>query len=158
MSDSATPLTVAHQAPLSKGFSRQEYWSGLPFSSPGDLPNPGVKPRSPVLQSDSLPTELSGQRTQVGWKHSLPYREQTHPWRVTGSAIVPNMLMERKRAGIRGLSVGQPILPSPASLKWSYATLIKGQWVFCFLALECALKLQLPKLTGWPKFHWTLTT
>ena len=54
----ATPWTVGHQAPLSMGFSRQEYWSGFPFHSPGDLPNPGIKPRSPALQADSLPTEL----------------------------------------------------------------------------------------------------
>ena len=43
------PWTVAHQAPLSMGFSRQEYWSGLPFPSPGDLPSPGIKPESPAL-------------------------------------------------------------------------------------------------------------
>ena len=46
--------TVACQAPLSMGFYRQEYWSGLPFPSPGDLPNPGIKPGSPSLQADSL--------------------------------------------------------------------------------------------------------
>ena len=56
----ATPWTVAHQAPLSMGFSRQEYWSGLPFPSPGDLPDPGIKPSSPALQADSLPNELRG--------------------------------------------------------------------------------------------------
>ena len=50
----------ACQAPLSMGFSRQEYWSGLPFPSPGDLLNPGMEPRSPELQADSLPTELWG--------------------------------------------------------------------------------------------------
>ena len=55
-----TPWTVAYQAPQSKEFSRQEYWSGLPFPSPGDLPNPGIEPGSPVLQADSLPTELQG--------------------------------------------------------------------------------------------------
>ena len=55
-----TPWTVAHQAPLSMGFSRQEYWSGWPFPSPGNLPYPGIKPRSPVLQADSLLTELQG--------------------------------------------------------------------------------------------------
>ena len=49
----ATPWTVAYQAPLSMGFPRQEYWSGLPFPSPGDLSNPGIKPRSPALQADS---------------------------------------------------------------------------------------------------------
>ena len=52
------PWTVACQAPLSMGFSRREYWSGLPFLSPEDLPDPGIEPRSPALQADSLPTEL----------------------------------------------------------------------------------------------------
>ena len=56
----ATPWTVAHQAPLSLEFSRQEYWSGLPFPSPGDLPDPGIKPGSPALQADSLPSEPPG--------------------------------------------------------------------------------------------------
>ena len=56
----ATPGTIACQAPLSMGFSRQEYWSGLPCPPPGDLPNPGIEPRSPALQTDSLPTELRG--------------------------------------------------------------------------------------------------
>ena len=51
-----TPWTVAYQAPRSMGFSRQEYWSGLPFPSPGDLPNPGIEPGSPALQADDLPT------------------------------------------------------------------------------------------------------
>ena len=55
-----TPWTAAHQAPLSMTFSRQGYWSGLPFSSPGDLPNPGIEPWSPALQADSLLTELHG--------------------------------------------------------------------------------------------------
>ena len=50
----ATLWTVAHQAPPSMGFSRQEYWSGLPFPSPGDLPNPGIEPQSPTLQADAL--------------------------------------------------------------------------------------------------------
>ena len=56
----ATPWTVARQAPLSMGFSRQEYWSGLPFPSPGDLPNPGIKPGSPALQADTLSSEPPG--------------------------------------------------------------------------------------------------
>ena len=50
----ATPWTVARQAPLSVGFPRQEYWIGLPFPSPGDLPYPGIEPVSPALQADSL--------------------------------------------------------------------------------------------------------
>ena len=56
MSDSVTLWTVALQAPLSMGFPRQEYWSGLPIPSPGDLPNPGIEPRIPALQENSLPT------------------------------------------------------------------------------------------------------
>ena len=55
-----TPWTVAYQAPPSMGFSRQECWSGLPFPSPGDLPNPGIKPGSPALQADVLPSEPPG--------------------------------------------------------------------------------------------------
>ena len=56
----ATPWTVAHQAPPSMGFSRQEYWSGLPFSSPGDLTDPGIEPRSPTLQAEALTSEPPG--------------------------------------------------------------------------------------------------
>ena len=56
----ATPWTVADQAPLSLGFSRQEYWSGLPFPSPRDLPDPGVEHSSPPLQKDSIPSEPPG--------------------------------------------------------------------------------------------------
>ena len=52
-----TPWTVADQAPQSVEFSRQEYWSGLPFPSPGDLPNPGIEPEFPALQADALPSE-----------------------------------------------------------------------------------------------------
>ena len=53
----ATPWTVAYQASLSMGFSRQEYWNGLPFLLQGDLPDPGIKPRSPALEADTLPSE-----------------------------------------------------------------------------------------------------
>ena len=54
------PWTVAYQAPPSMGFSKQEYWSGLPFPSPGDLPNPGIEPGSPSLQVDALTSEPPG--------------------------------------------------------------------------------------------------
>ena len=56
----ATPWTVTYQAPWSMGFSRQEYWSELPFPFPGDLPNPGIEPGSPALQIDALPSEPLG--------------------------------------------------------------------------------------------------
>ena len=56
----AIPWTVAYQAPSPMEFSRQEYWSGLPFPSPGHLPDPGIEPGSPALQTDSLPSEPPG--------------------------------------------------------------------------------------------------
>ena len=56
----ATPWAVAYQAPPSMGFSRQEYWRGLPFPSPGDLPNPGIEAWSPALEADALPPEPPG--------------------------------------------------------------------------------------------------
>ena len=63
-SDSATPWTVSHQAPLTMGFPRQEYWSGLPFPCPGNLSNSGTEPCSPALQEDSLPFDV--QQIQQG--------------------------------------------------------------------------------------------
>ena len=66
------PWTVAYQAPLSMEFSRQEYWSGLPFPSPRALPDPGIEPRSPVLQVDALLSELLGKpQCRVLWFQSL---------------------------------------------------------------------------------------
>ena len=73
----ATPWTVAYQAPPSMGFSRQECWSTLPFSFPGDLPDPGIKPGSPAFQADSLPSELWG-KIHTAWhscKNHLNKRE-----------------------------------------------------------------------------------
>ena len=74
----AIPWTVARQVPLSMGFSRQEYWSGLPRPPPGDIPNPGIEPRSPALQVDSLPSEPPGKlkNTRVG---SLSLLQRTFP-------------------------------------------------------------------------------
>ena len=77
--------TVAYQAPLSMGFSRQEYWSGLPWPSPGDLSNPGIEPRSPELQADSLPSEPPG-KTQ----HMISVQNLT--------LSLPTTLQERDRA------------------------------------------------------------
>ena len=62
----ATPWTVARQAPLSMRLPRQEYWSGLSLPSPGDLPNPGIEPRSPTLQANSFPAELQGEPKNTG--------------------------------------------------------------------------------------------
>ena len=72
MSNSVTPWTVAPQASLSMAFSKQEYWSGLPFPTPGDPPDPGIEamsPVSPALQAHSLPTKPSGKpsgKSEIG--------------------------------------------------------------------------------------------
>ena len=83
-----TRWTVAYQASPSMGFSRQEYWSGLPFPSPGDLPNPGIKPRSPTLGADALTPEPLGKTNYLQWFwspqnkvwHCLPCFPINLPW------------------------------------------------------------------------------
>ena len=67
----ATPWTSTHQAPLSMGFPRKEYWSGFPCPSPGDLPDPGIKLRSPALQADSLASEPPGLLTSPFYKEPV---------------------------------------------------------------------------------------
>ena len=84
----ATPWTVACQAPLSMGFSRQEYWSGLPFPSPGDLPNPGIEPGSPALQADAFTLSHQGSlsgiytpaHTRARTRTRRPVRRIAIPW------------------------------------------------------------------------------
>ena len=88
-----TPWTVACQAPLSMGFSRQEYWSGLPFPSPGDLPDPGIKPEFPALQADSLLFE-----TPVKLQGNVDIEESPH-----------EDIVGRQLSG----SQGEPTLPAP---------------------------------------------
>ena len=83
-----TPWTVAYQAPLSMGFSRQEYWSGLPFPSPGDLPNPGIEPGFPALEADALSSILTNiyliQKKTVKEEEKINeiYRKQIAKWRM----------------------------------------------------------------------------
>ena len=88
----ATPRTVASKVLLSIGFFRQEYWSGLPFPSPGDLPNSGIQPRSPILQADSLLIELPGsQLHRLGpakTQEALQDSVFTHSWDFPGSPVV----------------------------------------------------------------------
>ena len=71
VSNSVTPWTVARQSPLSLRFPRQEYWNGLPFFSPGDLPNPGIETRSPALQADSVRSEPPGKNVHFFGMKSL---------------------------------------------------------------------------------------
>ena len=90
----ATPWTVTHQASPSMEFCRQEHWSGLPFPSPGDLPDPGIEPGSPALQADTLPSEPRGSPTFIHkWKdiekegHSDICHSIGKPWKDNASGI-----------------------------------------------------------------------
>ena len=83
----ATPWTVAFQTPQSMEFSRQEYWGGLPFPSPGDLPDPGIKPRSPALQVDALPSEPPGK--PYGF-HIMDQIQEDYRWVNSASYLLEN--------------------------------------------------------------------
>ena len=85
MSDSfVVPWTVAHQAPLSMGFSRQEYWSGLPFPSPGDLPHLGIKPRSLALAGGFFTAEQPGKSSDLITLFYIEQAASTHfSWYLT---------------------------------------------------------------------------
>ena len=82
----AMPCTVDCQAPLSTGFSRQEYWSGLPFPSPEDLPNPRIEPGSPALQADSLLSEIPLLTVKVKVKSLSHVQLFVTPWTVVYQA------------------------------------------------------------------------
>ena len=90
-----TPWTVAHQAPLSMEFSRQEYWSGLPFASPGDLPDPGMEPASPALQADSSPLSQQG-------SPSLLILTLTRIYHLPGTLVGVGDAIERKADKAQG--------------------------------------------------------
>ena len=116
----ATPWTVAHQAPPSMGFSRQEYWSGLPFPSPGDLPNPGIEPRSPTLQADALTSEPPGKTKDKGTKVKVKVKLLSRvrlfetPWTVAHQA--PPSMGFSKQEYWSGLPFPSPgNLPDPVS-------------------------------------------
>ena len=91
VSDSVTPRTVGRQAPLSMGFSRQEYWSGLSCPPPWDLPNPEIQPSSPTLQADSLPPEPSGKPRRSTWVNKTNL--------VSASSVQFQSLTSRRQSG-----------------------------------------------------------
>ena len=115
VSDSATLWTVAHQAPLSMGFPRPEYWSGWPFPPPGDLPNPWIKPGSPALQADSLLSEPPGRPLRD--RRTLPNTPPSHPKPPLGGGLeVWGSLLSSQpsRAGIsRSKSFSYLLAPVP---------------------------------------------
>ena len=111
---------AAHQAPPSLGFSRQEHWSGLPFPSPGDLPDPGIEPRSPALQANSLPTELQGKTyivsislliKHLGCFYVLP-TENSAAMNIARASLVSQLvknLPAMQETGVRSLGWENPL-------------------------------------------------
>ena len=94
-----TPWTVAHQAPLSTGFAVQEYCSGFPFSSPGDLPVPGIEPGSPALQADSLSSKQIHRLNIIFVsKESKLYNWQGDT--ITSSLLIPSFIFFYNSEGI----------------------------------------------------------
>ena len=113
----ATPWTIAHQAPPSMGFSRQECWSRLPFPSPGDLPDPGIEPGSPTLQADALQSEPPGKpnyihKVKVKVKSFSRVRLFATPWTVAYQAP-PSMGFSRQKCWSRLPFPSPGDLPDP---------------------------------------------
>ena len=111
----ATSWTAALQAPLSMGFSRQEYWSGLPFPSPGDLPNPGIKPESPVLQADALSSEPPGKLVHKPRLKILPVAMKIKdPATKSQHNQINKLILKKKKEYWSGLPFPAPgDLPNP---------------------------------------------
>ena len=132
----ATLWSVAHQAPLSMGFSRQEYWSGLPFPSPGNLSNPGIESRSPTLWADALTSELPGKLKL--FHLSLLLKDQ-------------GVGVSRKESS-RKISTSA-LLTKPKSLtlwittnygkflnRWEYQTILPASWEICMQVKKLQLE------------------
>ena len=132
----AAPWTIAYQDPLSMGFSRQEYWSGLPFPSPGDLPNPGIEPRSPALQADASPSkpllQLSKPLIQfsiVGWSY-VPSLLFT--WGQTMVEVVKIMATSFKRSHACTAALSAPALQQATAdprLHWRCLDTHRQAWL-----------------------------
>ena len=111
----ATLYTAAHQALLSMEFSRQEYWNGMPFPSPGDLPDPGIEAWFPALQADSLLSELPG-KPHYAWKDNHVGRQASHDWDlvcVTGHPLPCVLLGAHTRRKLHFFFPREPVPPLP---------------------------------------------
>ena len=118
----ATPQTVARQAPLSRGFSRQEYWSRLPCSPPGGLPNPGTEPWSPALQADSLPFQLQGSPVthRYSFLNALFHYSLSQDTEFSSLCTVGPWCRSILHRTFTSASPELPVLPSPPLLPWDH--------------------------------------
>ena len=144
-----TLWTVAHQDPLSMGFSRQEYWSGLPCPSSGDLPDPGIEPASlmsPALQADSLSTELPGKADLWMWKVNI-------------ASTVISLWMESNSDGLRNYDHMTWLLWDAYSFHfWVLSCNLQNKsGTFLFHCLFCQLILQNSKFEGIIQAYWPFT-
>ena len=138
----ASPRTAAYQVPPSMGFSRQEYWSGLPFPSPGDLPHPGIEPRSPTLQADALTSEPPGKPANL---HIIPYKQEEA--KVPLPSETRGVKSMEVRTGVLGWCFADNHLLSPElttknekphnkQKKKHMLSYIQSQTIFCSLPLR----------------------
>ena len=122
-----TPWIVAHHAPLSMGFSRQEYWSGLPFPSPGNLPDTGIKPRSPALQIHSLPTELWG--NDILALH-IKFTKDICTYKVSGGSSWPLTRLRKKHFLLRSYpAYARRRKTRIFVVEWVFLSLVRADWL-----------------------------
>ena len=132
-----TPWTVAHQAPLSMGFPRQEYGSGLPFPSPEHLPNPGIESTSSVLQADSLPTELQVKCQKniyfcfIDCTKAFDYVDHSKLWKILQEMGIPGHLT----CLLRNLYSGQEATVRTGHGTMDWFQIGKGVCQSCLLSL-----------------------
>ena len=132
------PWTVACQVPLSMGFSRHEHWNGLPFPSPDDLPNPGIKPRSSAFQADSLPAELPGKpkNTGVGSLSLLqgifPTQRSNPGPTLQADSLTAELPGKPKNTGVGSLALLQWIFPNQESNQ----DLLHCRWILYQLSYQ----------------------
>ena len=133
-----TPWTVAHQAPPAMGFSKQEYWSGLPFPSPGDLSDPGIEPVSPEFQTDALTSEPPGKLlfSSIGpttrgtepeshWCKSWSLKAQEPEARVVQGQEKMDFLAQEERARVCPPLLFSLFYSSPEKITWCQPILVR---------------------------------
>ena len=120
-------ICTAHQAPLSMGFSRQEYWSGLPFPFPGDLPNPGMDPGSPALQVDSLPLSHQGSpyKIEITIKRNIICHRHCHPQFSVVSDLADSRDWTETKSELVSLCLAW--LPSLVIITWIHSLEVQTQ-------------------------------